>query len=49
MKNKSIVTTLIVLVLAFTIGAAGAQPAQAATASQMSAGWLPFASELLNP
>ena len=43
MKYKSIVTTLIVLVLACTMGAAGARPAQAATSSQISAGWMPFA------
>jgi len=36
------------LVLAFTLGTAGAQPAQAATASQVSAGWMPFAGSLPN-
>src|SRR5688572_24900656 len=45
MKKKIVLTTLIVLVLAFTLGTAGAQPAQAAPASatQISAGWMPFA------
>lgn len=37
----------VLLVLAFTLGAAGAQPAQAAnTASRVSAGWMPFAGGL---
>ena len=34
------------LVLAFTLGAAGAQPAQAAPSTQVSAGWMPFAGTL---
>ena len=34
------------LVLAFTISSAGAQPAQAATDPQISAGWMPFAGSL---
>ena len=43
MKKKIVLTTLIVLVLAFTTGAAGAQPAQAANSTLISAGWMPFA------
>ena len=46
MKKKIVVTTLIVLVLAFTVSVAGAQPAQAANATQVSAGWMPFAGSL---
>ena len=46
MKKKIVVTTLIVLVLAFTVSVAGAQPAQAANSTQVSAGWMPFAGSL---
>jgi hypothetical protein len=45
MKKKMILTALIVLVLAFTTAVA-ARPAQAANASQVSAGWMPFAGSL---
>ena len=34
------------LVMAFTLGSAGAQPAQAANATQVSAGWIPLAGSL---
>ena len=34
------------LVLALTLGSAGAQPAQAATTRQVSAGWMPFSGSL---
>jgi hypothetical protein len=34
--------TVALLVLAFTISTAGAQPAQAASSTQVSAGWMPF-------
>lgn len=37
------ISTAALLVLAFTISAAGARPAQAANATQISAGWMPFA------
>ncbi len=46
MKKKIVVTALIVLILAFTIGAAGAQPAQAATSARVSNGLMPFAGSL---
>jgi hypothetical protein len=38
--------TVALLVLAFALGAAGTQPAQAANATQISAGWMPFAGNL---
>ena len=40
--------TVALLVLAFTLGTAGAQPAQAANATQISAGWMPFSGTLPN-
>ena len=36
------------LALAFTLGTASTQPAQAATATQISAGWMPFAASFPN-
>jgi hypothetical protein len=42
MKKKIVLTTLILLVLAFATGPAGVQPAQAAPSSLISAGWMPF-------
>jgi hypothetical protein len=33
---------VVLLVLAFTLSSAGAQPAQAANSTQVSAGWMPF-------
>ena len=38
--------TMALFVLALTLSAAGAQSAQAATDSQISAGWMPFAGSL---
>jgi hypothetical protein len=46
MKKKIVFPTLIVLVLAFTVGAMGAQAAHAAPSTQVSAGWMPFAGSL---
>jgi hypothetical protein len=46
MKKKIVLTTLILLVLAFAIGAAGAQPAQAASSTLVSDGWIPFSGSL---
>lgn len=40
------IVTVTLLVLAFTISAAGVRSAQAATDSQISAGWMPFAGSL---
>lgn len=48
MKRKFIVSTLIALVLVFTIGATGARPAQAAPATQLSDGWMPFTASFPN-
>src|SRR5215211_5349535 len=42
MKKKIVLTTLIVLVLALTLGVAGAHAAQAAPSTQISAGWMPL-------
>mgnify|MGYP003575012519 CR=1 FL=1 len=36
----------LLLILAFTISSAGAQPAQASTATQVSNGWMPFTGSL---
>jgi hypothetical protein len=49
MKKKIVLITLIVLVLAFTMGAAGAQPAHASTATRTFTGWMPFAGSLYVP
>ena len=46
MKKKIVVTILIVLLLAFTISAAGVKPAQAANSAGVSAGWMPFTGSL---
>ena len=40
------ISTMALLVLAFALSAAGSQAAQAATDSQISAGWMPFAGSL---
>jgi hypothetical protein len=46
MKKKIVLTILVVLVLAFTIGVAGAKPAKAASTTLVSDGWIPFSGSL---